>query len=131
MYNRCGIAEASTQVLNARWRLFGHTLRMDELSPARKAMAYYFVGDMPGRQGNRTTIASTLSNEYRAVTGKSISSRDEYEDIVQLAQNREGWKSLVEQVVLKQSDLHLLKAQKATERRHQAKHMCGANYRSL
>ena len=85
LYNRCGIAAASTQVLNARWRLFGHTLRMDELSPARKAMAYYFVGDMPGRQGNRTTIASTLSNEYKAVTGKSISSRDEYEDIVQLA----------------------------------------------
>ena len=37
----------------------------------------------------------------------------------------------VEQVVLKLSDLHLLKAQKATERRHQAKHMCGAKYRSL
>ena len=112
--------------------LFGHTLRMDELSPARKAMAYYFVGDMSGRQGNRTTIASTLSNEYKAVTGKSISSRDE--DIVQLAQNREGWKSLVEQVVLKQSALYEVistKAQKATERRHQAKHMCGARYRSL
>ena len=61
---------------------------------------------LTGRQGNQTTIASTLSNEYKAVTGKLISSRDEYEDIVQLAQNREGWKSLIKQVVLKQSDLY-------------------------
>ena len=47
------------------------------------------LGKLWRRQGKRTTIASTLSNEYKAVTGKSISSRDEYEDTVQLAQNRE------------------------------------------
>ena len=30
LYARCGIEPVSVQVVNARWRLFGHTLRMNE-----------------------------------------------------------------------------------------------------
>ena len=29
LYARCGIQPSSVQVVNARWRLFGHTLRMN------------------------------------------------------------------------------------------------------
>ena len=121
LYARCGIPPASVKVLNARWRLFGHTLRMDENAPARQAMAYYFVKDQPGRQGNRVTIASALSNEYKAVVGKPISNSAEYEAVVCVAQDRDVWKDVVQQVTQKQLEVRQAKVQKRTERRHETK----------
>ena len=32
----------SVDITRARWKLFGHTLRMDKETPARKAMKFYF-----------------------------------------------------------------------------------------
>ena len=74
LYARCGISPASLQVVNARWRLFGHTLRMNEGSPAREAMAIYFMHDksMSGRGGNRMTLPTALSNDYYSMFGKYI-----------------------------------------------------------
>ena len=43
---------------------------MNENTPARKAMVYYFAGDQKGRKGPRITIATSLSNEYYMVHGK-------------------------------------------------------------
>ena len=37
-------------------------------------MTYYFVKDLPGRKGNRTTISSVLSPEYKDSTGLDIDS---------------------------------------------------------
>ncbi len=36
LYARCGIMPANLQSVNARWRLFGHVLRMHENMPARQ-----------------------------------------------------------------------------------------------
>ncbi len=44
LYAMCGCLPASIQVINARWRLFGHVLRMNEEVPARQAMALNFEG---------------------------------------------------------------------------------------
>ncbi len=38
LYARCNVVPASLQVVNARWRLFGHVLRMNENVPSRQAM---------------------------------------------------------------------------------------------
>ena len=32
----------SLQITKSRWKLFGHILRLDEETPAKKAMRYYF-----------------------------------------------------------------------------------------
>ena len=56
LYARCDILPASTQVLSARWRLLGHMLRMDEVTPARKAMAYYYARDSSGRGGGNLMV---------------------------------------------------------------------------
>ena len=53
---------ASIQVIDARWRLFGHTLRLDASTPARKAMAYYFSDNTGGRQGPRVLISTSLKS---------------------------------------------------------------------
>jgi hypothetical protein len=60
------------QVMNARWRLFGHTLRMNEHTPARKAMTYYLTDDHEGSCGKRITIATAPSDEYKNITGVDI-----------------------------------------------------------
>ena len=65
---------ASLQVIDARWRLFGHTLRLDANTPARKAMTYYFSDNTGGRQGPRVLIPTSLSQEYKSVTGEAIDS---------------------------------------------------------
>ena len=55
LYAMCVFLPASVQVINARWRLFGHVLRMNEDVPARQ----FFEGkDLKGRQGN--SIASVF-----------------------------------------------------------------------
>ena len=55
LYAQSHVLPASLQVMHARWRMFGHTLRMPADTPARKAMIYNFTKevDIAGRQGNR------------------------------------------------------------------------------
>ena len=107
----------SIQVLHARWRLFGHTLRMHKETPARMAMSYYFIKDQPGRKGNRITIATALSNEYKAMSGKSISTNAQYESVVEIAQDRDAWKEIVQAIVKKHSELQSDKIIRKQKRR--------------
>ena len=121
LYARCGISPASVQVLNARWRLFGHTLRMKPDTPARMAMAYYFEKDGPGRSGNRVTIATALSSEYKAAMGTAISSRKDLDQIASIAQDRGMWKMVTAMVMEKQAELRAAKVQRKAERKGEAK----------
>lgn len=99
LYARCGIEPASVQVVYARWRLFGHTLRLGEDTPARKAMVSYFDSSLDGRRGNFITIATALSREYKATYNRTINTRAEYDVVQALAQDRDKWKNLVADVV--------------------------------
>ena len=121
LYKRSDTTPISLQVVHARWRLFGHTLRLDEDTPARMAMAYYFNKDHPGRQGNRTTIASVLSNEYKAATGLSIKNIKEYSSMVEYAQDRDAWREIVDKVVTVQWQLRESREQRRAEKRLAAK----------
>jgi hypothetical protein len=121
LYQRSDATPISIQVVDARWRLFGHTLRLDKDTPARMAMAYYFNEDHPGRKGNRTTIASVLSNDYMAATGLSIKSLKEYSSMVEYAQDRDKWRELVDNVVTAQWVLRERKEQCRAEKRLAAK----------
>ena len=59
---------------------------MNENTPARKAMVYYFAGDQKGRKGPRITIATRLSNEYYMVHGKKLDSLEALNEIASIAQ---------------------------------------------
>jgi hypothetical protein len=77
-------------VVNARWRLFGHVLRMNENVLARQSMDCYFnEKSHKGRQGNFFTIDFVLSDEYKSVCLNSIKTKADYEAVVELAQDRE------------------------------------------
>ena len=118
LYARSGIRPASEQAVYARWRLFGHTLRLDEYTPARQAMLYYFERDhYKGRSGNFLNIATALSNEYKSATKCTINSREDFDSIYSYAQDRDAWKQLTSTVVAKYIESQEAKALKQTEAR--------------
>ena len=121
LYERCMTTPASLLVVDARWRLFGHTLRLNENTPARMSMACYFAKDIPGRKGNRTTISSVLSSEYRDLTGLTISNINEYSRMIDVANDRTRWRELVDDVNLCQHNMYVEKVKRKTELRHEAK----------
>ena len=121
LYARCKVLPASLQSMNARWRLFGHTLRMKEDTPARLAMAYYFVHDHEGRRGNYTTIASKLSSELKVVTSDVLSSQRDLDLLSEVAQHRDLWKDLVADVSFKHYELWYDKELKRADARKVAK----------
>ena len=118
LYARCDIIPASTQVLSARWRLLGHMLRMDEVTLARKAMAYYYTSDSSGRKGNRKTIASVISAEFKDTMGTEIKTKKQYEELVLIAQDRKSWKEQVEKILDKQEQKKVVKRGKIYKTRH-------------
>ena len=123
LYTRSGMIPTRELVIDARWRLFGHSLRLGDDMPARKAIAYYFHSDLHGRQGRRTTIASVLSDEYKVSFGSSIKSLDEYNRMVEIAQDRALWRELVDKIVSDQRNLYESNVQHKTELRHARKRM--------
>ena len=102
LYAQCHVLPASLQVMHARWRMFGHTLRMPADTPARKVMLYYFTKevDIAGRQGNNNTIATALSREYESVSSTKINDLNQFNKIVVLAQNRNAWRELVNDIFI-------------------------------
>ena len=94
---------------------------MKEDTPARKAMVYYFCKDLPGRLGNRTTIASVLSNECKISTGMTINNLNEYARMVDIAHDRTQSRQLVDTIVSDQCNIYESKVLHKTELRHAAK----------
>ena len=123
LYTMSNILPASVQTVFARWRLFGHVLRMDNEVPAQKAMVSYFTlsSDCKGRQGNACTIASAVSEDYKRAFGDKyiIKSMKDYEAIRAKAQDRGEWKEVVAAVVNAYCASKSEKKEKETKRRRE------------
>ena len=68
LYQKCNETPLSLQILEHRWRLFGHILRRNEDIPARKAMQFFFqktTERFPGRP--LTTLPVVLNNDLARV----------------------------------------------------------------
>ena len=82
------------EVLQARWRLFGHVLRRESSIPANKAMAFYFHDNAERARGRPiTTLPMTLSNDLKILQNRSISltSQKELETLRKIAERRQDW----------------------------------------
>ena len=94
-------------ITKARWKLFGHTLRMHKDSPARKAMKYYFEHSNAKkyRGRKRTTIVSTLNRDitltkqiYPQFDLPLLRTELDLHNIRVKAQNRNLWRKRVKMV---------------------------------
>ena len=93
LYRRCRCHPISEDVKSARWRLFGHVLRMPRDTPAQQAIDYYFAdtGDATFRGRPRTSLPTALSADLRRV-GRTLR-RPADIDALRLL-NREQWRQL-------------------------------------
>ena len=69
LYARCKEVSIEQTTRNARWRLLGHTLRMNKKIPARKAMNHYFeVSSEKGFQGRpKTTLPLVIRADIKQI----------------------------------------------------------------
>ena len=93
LYRRCRCHPISEDITSARWRLFGHVLRMPRDTPAQQAIDYYFAdtGDATFRGRPRTSLPTALSADLRRV-GRTLR-RPADIDALRLL-NREQWRQL-------------------------------------
>ena len=91
LYRRCRCRPISENVKSARWRLFGHVLRMPLDAPAQQAIDYYFADTGVGTFRGRTTLPTALSADLRRV-GRTLR-RPADIDALRLL-NREQWRQL-------------------------------------
>ena len=97
LYKRTGSKPLSRIIQSARWRMFGHMLRLDTSSPVQQAMSAYFQPGSSGFRGRpRTTLPRSINNDLK--NSRSTNSLTSHEDLValrQLAQDRRKWKDLM------------------------------------
>ena len=101
LYKKCREAPLSMQVLEARWRLFGHVLRRDPNIPANEAMHFYFSENNKRARGRpQTTLPVTLNNDLKKLltTKLEITSQKDLDTLRHIAENRPRWTALIAEI---------------------------------
>ena len=98
----------SIDVTKARWKMFGHALQMNENTPARKAMKWYFqvpVGVKKFKGRKRATIVTTLNRDIEKTQKHNkdfkinkMNTELDLRNIRVKALNRSHWKKIVKMV---------------------------------
>ncbi|GFR62908.1 hypothetical protein ElyMa_001882000 [Elysia marginata] len=97
LYQKTGETPISLTILKARWRLFGHIIRLAINTPPNVAMTKYFKTEGSKQRGRpKTSIVTTLRRDLKSHNSDhwptrlhSIKDLDHLRDI---AQNRSDWK---------------------------------------
>ena len=77
LYARTGCSQLSHELFQARWRMFGHVLRMSNEVLAKQAVLYYFRNEKTiGFIGHpRTTIATVFDQDLKQIQKVSSTKR--------------------------------------------------------
>ena len=101
LYTKTNERPISLDVLDNRWRLFGHVLRRDSEIPANKSMTAYFVKCGNSYKGRPpTTLPIVLHQDLQTLENPlTLKTTEDLEKIKELAQDRERWKNLQHMIV--------------------------------
>ena len=96
LYQRTGTEPLGMVILKARWRLFGHTLRMGENTPARLAMAAYFTRMVsePCWRGRPPICLPQVLHKDLTRIGRKLASAADLAALHSVAQARPHWVAL-------------------------------------
>ena len=90
LYERCRCHQISTDVMNMRWRLFGHVLRLDEEVPANQTMSTYFqMAGLHGYRGRPRTLDTDLPQ-----IGMRLKTRADLEQLRRITIDKTKWHKL-------------------------------------
>ena len=107
LYKRCKAQPISNFVRLARWRLFGHILRMPDGCPAVAAMInYYQVKETVWRGRPRTTLPIVLSRDLQRVGRRGLKTLSDLLSLREIAQGRGEWKDLCKDVCKSNSGVY-------------------------
>ena len=108
VYEQTKTKPISVDITQARWKLFGHILRMKKDTPGRLAMKYYFQkpeGVKKYRGRKRTTIITTINNDIKRTAKinsnfdiKPINSELDLRNVRVKAMNRKHWQKRVKMI---------------------------------
>ena len=93
LYHRCQCRPISESIVTARWRLFGHVLRLPRDAPAQRAIDHYFADTEAAafRGRPRTSLPTTLCSDLRRI-GRTLRQPADIEALRALS--REHWRHL-------------------------------------
>ena len=106
LYRRCKVKSLDIIIRETRWKMFGHTLRMNDKIPAKSAMIRYFDPVVKGFQGRpRTTLPVALNQDLTMTTKsqilrnidvpKTLKTIEDLRQFERLARERRLWKTVV------------------------------------
>ena len=93
LYHRCQCRPISESIVTARWRLFGHVLRLPRDAPAQRAIDHYFTDTEAAafRGRPRTSLPTTLCSDLRRI-GRTLRQPADIEALRALS--REQWRHM-------------------------------------
>ena len=93
LYHRCQSRPISESIRTARWRLFGHALRLPRDAHAQRAIDHYFADTEAAtfRGRPRTSLPSTLCSDLRRI-GRTLCQPADIEALRALS--REQWRQM-------------------------------------
>ena len=108
LYKMTRTRPLTIDITKARWKMFGHSLRMNENTPARKAMKWFFQtpeGCKKFRGRKRATIVTTLNRDIERTrqhntnfTLPNLKSDLDLRNVRVKSLNRRYWQRLVKMV---------------------------------
>lgn len=100
LYEQCKASPVGLALIRARWRLLGHTLRLDNTTPAHSAMVEYFrvQGIQAYRGRPRITLPVALGKDLARVD-KRLATLNDLNDLTRIAGERAEWSNLCRAVV--------------------------------
>ena len=107
LYKLCNEQEIEKDMLKARWRTFGHILRLPSEAPCQRAMDWYFEthGNNVKYRGNkRTTLPIVLDNDIRTTNKfscieiKQFKTKEDLKKLRCVAADRKKWKDITAEI---------------------------------
>ena len=101
LYKKSNERPLSLQILEARWRLFGHILRRDKEIPANIAMDTYFTPSGHEKHKGRppTSINTVLNRDLKHLPGfHKLGSKEDLLSLRSLAEDRDQWKDITQKI---------------------------------
>ncbi|XP_065197602.1 uncharacterized protein LOC135829123 [Sycon ciliatum] len=99
LYDRCKAEPISRIITRARWRLFGHILRLPSDAPAVLSMVSYFQCDDHKWRGRpRITLPVKLDDDLHGAACGRLQSLEDLERLSDVAAVRSKWRQLLDMI---------------------------------
>ena len=99
LYHRCRTAPISIMIIEQRWKLFGHTLRLPLTSPPQLSMQQYYIMRPTGRGAPRTTLPVQLNKDLATSDYQPLKLPADLHSFRAQASRRGTWQRLTTEII--------------------------------